>query len=78
MNKRRTREEWSAVLAEYSHSNCSHESFCKGRGISSATLQYQLDRVKSRSSFVAAVQKAENPGQVAVEFPSGVRLLIRS
>ncbi len=78
MGKRRSRAEWSELLAEYSKRDCSQEAFCKQHGLSSATLHYQLEQLKARPSFVPVVSKVEESAQVTLEFASGIRLTIRS
>lgn len=78
MSKRRSSEEWSKLLSDYEKRECTQEQFCRENGFSSATLQYHLERRNRARGFITAVSKKEESAMVSVEFPGGIRLLIRS
>jgi hypothetical protein len=76
MSKRRSREEWGELLKRYSKRTVPREVFCAEEGVSPASLQYQLDRQRTESSFLPAVRKEVVCPRIELELPSGVCLRI--
>ena len=77
--KQRSAEEWGILLEAYKSRDCTKAAFLERHGLNSWTLQYHLEKAKEKPKAFIPIQTAvaASANEVAVEFPSGVRLVIR-
>ena len=77
--QQRSAKEWAHILQEYETRDCTKTEFLTRHNIKPWALKYHQDKARQKPAVFAPVSSVAETsnGEVAVEFPSGIRLLIR-
>jgi len=70
--------DWSLILSDYEHRDCTQKEFCERRGVTPAMLQYHLGKLKKSRSFVPVELTPPSGESVVLEFANGLKLTIHA